>query len=257
MGGASRNDKRRRQEAANARLRAAGITPTKKAPPLRGGGNRTTLIVVGVVLVVAVVAVVGVLLTRGGSGETVTPTYTASASDEGIVTAGNGPIVVDVYEDYLCPICERFEERYGQELTQALNDGQVTVRYHSVSILDNRTDPEGYSTRAANAALCSVAAGIFPAYHGALFDNQPSEGSAGLPDEQLVSLGTGLGADASFGECVTSGANTDAVAAATSNAEADPVAAPGGQFGTPTVVVGGAKVDLADTSWLQNAIAAG
>lgn len=257
MGGASRNDRRRRQDAANARLRAAGITPTKKAAPSLGG-NRTVLIVVGVVLVVAVAAVVGVLLlTRSSSGTAVTPTYSASASDDGIVTAGSGPVVVDVYEDYLCPICERFEERYGQELTQALNDGQVTVRYRSVAILDNRTDPEGYSTRAANAALCSVAAGIFPAYHGALFDNQPAEGSAGLPDEQLVALGTGLGADAAFGECVASGANTDAVATATANAEQDATAAPGGQFGTPTVVVGGAKVDLGDTSWLQTAIAAG
>ena len=53
-----------------------------------------------------------------------------------MVTVGSGPVVVDVYEDYLCPICERFEERYGSDLTTALNNNQITVRYHSIAILD-------------------------------------------------------------------------------------------------------------------------
>ena len=106
-----------------------------------------------------------------------------------MVTVGSGPVVVDVYEDYLCPICERFEERYGTDLTTALNENQITVRYHSIAILDERTTPAGYSTRAANAALCSVAAGIFPAYHKQLFDSQPAEGSAGLTDDRADRVG--------------------------------------------------------------------
>lgn len=251
MGGASRNEKRRKQEAANARLRAAGITPPTKA----SDGKRTTFIAVAVLAVVGLVVGVTVLLTRGG-GEPVVPTYTATA-DGAVVTAGTGPIVVDVYEDYLCPVCERFEERYGTELTTALNDGQITVRYHAVSILDTRTDPVGYSTRAAGAALCSVPAGIFPAYHKALFDNQPAEGSAGLTDEQLVTFGTGLGATGDFAACVTGGVNAAAVAAETDTAAATPaVQNAEGQFGTPTVLLDGAQVDVSDTGWLQKALAA-
>jgi protein-disulfide isomerase len=247
MGGASRSEKRRKQAEAERRLAAAGI----QVPPK----NRTPLIIVAVVLLVAVVIAGVVLFVNRGSGD-VAPTYSASASGA-VVTAGTGPVVVDVYEDYLCPVCERFEERYGSEITEALNAGQITVRYHSIAILDRNTTPNGYSSRAANAALCSVPAGIFPAYHAKLFDEQPAERSAGLSDDQLVQFGTELGAQGDFAACVTGGRNADAVAAETTAAETNPALQTNGVFGTPTVAIGGTKVDLNDTSWLQNAIAAG
>jgi protein-disulfide isomerase len=246
MGGASRNDKRRRQEAAADRLAKAGIqVPPKKAP------NRT-MIIVAAVLAVALVAGLAVWYLRG-SGSTEAPTYTASQSGA-VVTVGSGPVVVDVYEDYLCPICERFEERYGSDLTTALNANQVTVRYHGIAILDELTSPTGYSTRAANAALCSVPAGIFPAYHEQLFDSQPAEGSAGLTDEELVTLGTDLGATGDFAGCVTGATNARAVGAETEKAAADPALLTDGKFGTPTVAIGGKKIDLNNSSWLSDAI---
>jgi protein-disulfide isomerase len=246
MGGASRNEKRRKQEEADQRLAAAGIQRPQKP-------NRTPLYVVGGVLAVAVVVGLVVLLTRGTGGG-VEPTYTTSA-DGAVVTAGTGPVVVDVYEDYLCPVCERFEERYGDELTTALNEGRITVRNHSIAILDELTTPPGYATRAANAALCAVPSGIFPQYHATLFDEQPAEGSAGLTDDQLVSFGTDLGAQGDFTECVRSGANTSAVRAATAEAIEDPALQnANGSFGTPTVLLDGQRVDLNDTEWLQKAL---
>ena len=249
MGGASRGKKRRDQEAAQRRLAAAGIrTPQKN--------NRRPLIIVAAVLVVAVIVGGVVLLTQRGSSTTVTPTYTATASGA-VATAGNGPVVVDVYEDYLCPVCERFEQAYGSEITQALNAGQITVRYHSIAILDSRSNPPGYSTRAANAALCSAPSGIFPAYHAALYAQQPAEGSAGLSDDQLIAIGTQLGAKSDFAPCVTSGANAAAVAAETAAAESNPALQSNGVFGTPTVAINGAKVDLNNSNWLQDAISAG
>ncbi|MHA6631550.1 DsbA family protein [Pseudonocardia sichuanensis] len=246
MGGASRNEKRRKQEEADQRLAAAGIQRPQKP-------NRTPLYVVGGVLAVAVVVGIVLLVSRGTGGG-VEATYTTTA-DGAVVTAGEGPVVVDVYEDYLCPACERFEERYGDEMTTALNEGQITVRYHSIAILDELTTPPGYSTRAANAALCSVPTGIFPQYHGTLFDEQPAEGGAGLTDDQLVSFGTDLGAQGEFAECVRSGANTSAVEAATAQAIENPALQnANGSFGTPTVLLDGQRVDLNDTEWLQKAI---
>jgi protein-disulfide isomerase len=252
MGGASRAEKKRKQEEADRRLAAAGIRVPQKRT---NRTNRTPLIIVAAVVVVAVVVAGVVWFTQRGSGD-VAPTYTATASGA-VVTAGSGPVVVDVYEDYLCPVCERFEQRYGSEITAALNAGQITVRYHSIAILDSLTNPPGYSTRAANAALCSVPAGIFPAYHARLFAEQPAERSAGLTDDQLVAFGTELGARGDFAGCVTSGTHTDDVAAETAAAEANPALQTDGVFGTPTVAIGGTKVDLNDTNWLQNAITAG
>lgn len=250
MGGASRAEKRRKQEAANARLAAAGIRPTKNTS---SGPSRNALIAVAVVVAVVVVVGVTVLLTRG-SEEAVVPTYTATASGA-VVTAGDGSVQIDVYEDYLCPECERFEDRDGNALTTALNAGQVTVRYHGVAILDGRTTPAGYSTRAANAALCSVEAGIFPTYHARLFESQPGEGGAGLTDDQLVAFGSELGAAGDFAGCVTGATHVDVIAAETDTAAANPALQGPQGFGTPTVTVGGVVIDLNDTSWLSNAIA--
>jgi protein-disulfide isomerase len=247
MGGASRNEKRRRQDAAAQRLAAAGIqVPPKKGP------HRTTMIVAAVLAVVVVVGL-AVWFVRGSAATSVPPTYTASASGA-VVTVGSGPVVVDVYEDYLCPICERFEERYGADLTTALNANQITVRYHSIAILDSATTPQGYSTRAANAALCSVDAGIFPAYHEKLFDSQPAEGSAGLTDDELVAFGTELDAQGDFASCVTGAANTKAVTAETDKATSDSALQTDGRFGTPTVAIGGKKIDINNADWLQDAI---
>ena len=248
MGGASRNEKKRRQDAASQRLAAAGIeVPPRKAP------NRTTIIVAAV-LAVALVAGLAVWYFRSGPSASVAPTYTATQAGA-VVTVGSGPVIVDVYEDYLCPICERFEERYGTDLTTALNNNQITVRYHSVAILDERTTPPGYSTRAANAALCSVAAGIFPAYHKQLFESQPAEGSAGLTNDELIKLGTDLNAKGDFATCVNGGSNAGAIGAETEKAGSTPSLQTDGKFGTPTVAIGGKKIDLNDSSWLDDAIA--
>lgn len=245
MGGASRNEKRRKQEEADRRLADAGIRVPQKR-------NRTPAIVVGVVLVVAVV-VGGALLVARALGNEVEPTYTAQA-DGAVVTAGTGPVVIDIYLDYLCPSCERFETRYGDEITTALNEGKISVRFHTIAILDELSTPAGYSTRAANAALCSVPAGIFPRYHTKLFDEQPAEGSAGLSNDELIALGTELGAQGDFAACVQGDTHVDAIAAETRKAASDTALQTSGRFGTPTVAIGGKKIDLNDTSWLQKAI---
>jgi protein-disulfide isomerase len=246
MGGASRNEKRRKQEEAERRLTAAGIRVPQKR-------NRTPMIVVTVVIVLAVV-VGGALLIARSLGHEVEPTYTAKA-DGAVVTAGTGPVVIDVYEDYLCPGCERFEERYGNDITTALNEGRIAVRFHTIAILDNQSKPAGYSTRAGNAALCAVPAGIFPRYHKKLFDEQPAEGSAGLSNDQLVAFGTELGAQGDFAACVQGNTHLDAMAAETKKATSDPALQTNGRFGTPTVAIGGKKIDVNDTTWLQKAIA--
>lgn len=253
MGGASRNDKKRRQDAASQRLAAAGIEV-----PVKATANRTPLIVVGVVVLVAVIIGAAVLYFRNSSsGTAAAPTYTASVSGA-VVTVGTGKVVVDTYEDYLCPICNQFEKRYSAQIVDALNAGRITVRYHAIAILDPSSTPAGYATRAANAAVCSVAAGIYPVYHAKLYAEQPAEGSAGLTNEQLVTFGTQLGATGDFAGCVNGASFTKAVTAETQKAIADPALKNSdGKFGTPTLMIKGAAVDLNDSNWLKNAIAAG
>ena len=254
MGGASRNERRRRQEAA---------APKPSVDRVPGSGRKDNRVKVGIIVAVVIVVVfatIFVVLNRpwGSSTQATAASYPV-AVDGVVVTAGqaSAPVTVDVYEDFLCPFCERFETRNADGLTAALNEGKVKVNYHALNILDARTTPPGYSTLAANAALCAVPAGIWPAYHARLFAEQPAEGSAGLSAAQLSDIGTELGAGSAFTQCVEGNGNAAAITAATEAAAANPGLQTDGQFGTPTIAVGGRKIDVSDSDWLQTALASG
>lgn len=248
MSGGARNEKRRQQEARAARLAAAGIT----VPESKYAKNRVPVIAAVVVLVLVVVVAGGLFYLNN---RPVTPTFTATASGA-VVTAGSGPVVVDLYEDYLCPGCLALEKRDGNAIVTALNDGRITVKYHMLGLLDARTKPAGYSTRAADAALCAASAGIYGSYHKKLFDEQPAENSAGLTDDQLIAFGTELGAGGDFATCVKGTTNDAAITketdAATGSAALENEA---GVFGTPTVAIGGKRVDINNSAWLDDALA--
>jgi len=252
VGGAARNERRRRQAAAPPKPAVDRIPGARKDNRVKVG------IVVGVVIVVFFVVAYVVVNRPWGESPRAAATYPV-ATDGVVVVAGQptAPVTVDVYEDYLCPFCERLETRSGDDLTAALNEGRVKVNYHALNILDARTTPPGYSTLAANAALCAVPAGIWPAYHQRLFAEQPGEGSAGLTAAQLSAIGTELGAGPTFTSCVEGNGNAAAITAATEAASADPALQTDGQFGTPTVAVGGRKIDVSDSDWLATVLAAG
>lgn len=246
-----RDEDRRRQDSA-ARLRAAGITP----PPVQTRKPSPLVYVAAVLGLFVIVGLVAYLLNQG-SGTSATATYKVAAA-KGVVTLGDtsAPVKVDIYEDYLCPACKVLSERDHDALTEALNGGEIVVRFHPIAILNDESTPQGYSSRAANAALCAVDAGIFPAYHDRLFADQPAVGGAGLTDAQLTAFGTDLGAGSAFSSCVTKGSHAKEIEAETNRAASDPALTAGG-FGTPTVAVGGKKEPFSDSDWLDDAIAAG
>jgi protein-disulfide isomerase len=208
------------------------------------------------IVVVGVLLVAGLAGCGGGTKNQVSANYSTSIDGPVVVAGKAAPSTVDVYEDFLCPICGRFEANFGGKLTQAINDGKIQVRYHPVAILNRATNPPGYSLRAANAGICSAEVGVFPAYHATLFDGdtQPHEGSAGLTDQQLIDLGNQVSAPAAFASCVTSGRYSKAVTAETNRAAKDPSLRGQGSnsFGTPTVMVNGKRADLSDDDWLTN-----
>jgi protein-disulfide isomerase len=249
-----RDAERRRREAAAARMRAAGITPPQKSRSV------SPTVYVAAVIGLAVVVGLGFLFVNrnGVGGKTVAASYPV-ALNGGVVMLGNtaAAVKIDIYEDYLCPGCKIFDERDHDELTTALNEGKITVRFHPLGFLNEATKPAGYSTRAANAALCAAEAGIFPAYHDKLYDQQPAEGGPGLTDAQLIAFGAELGAPAGFTECVTGGPHAKAIGTETKKALGDPNLQTDGTFGTPTAAVGGKKVSVSSSGWLDDALGAG
>jgi protein-disulfide isomerase len=173
-----------------------------------------------------------------------------------VVGKDDAKATIDVYEDFLCPICGTFEKQFGKAVEDGVTSGKLKVRYHIVNLLDAQSKPAGYSLLSAGAAL-SVAKNSpekFPGFHDSLFAAQPHEGGAGYTADQLVQLGKNLGVGGSYEQDVRGGAFDETVKAAFKTAGSDPALrrSDGGKsyFGTPTVTSGGKIVDTRDQNWL-------
>ncbi|GAB3800235.1 hypothetical protein GCM10027605_15400 [Micromonospora zhanjiangensis] len=153
------------------------------------------------------------------------------------IVVGSGPVTIDIYEDFLCPICKQFEQTSGATVDQLVAQNKVRVVYHPVAYL-NRASSTEYSTRSSAASACAAQFGDYRAYAKALFEQQPAEGGAGLPNDQLVGIGAGAGLTGNdFASCVrdqTYKPWTDHVTEAASKANIT---------GTPTVLVNGKQLD--------------
>ncbi len=246
---------KRKQEAAQAVTAARG-----------GGGGRGVIVAIAIVVVLAVVVGVGLWLQNRNRTELPSaipvaaagPAYPVAVQGDTIVTGKpEAPVTINVYEDFLCPICGKFEKLYHQQFAQAAADGKAKVVYHPVSILDERSTPPGYSTLAAGATFCAAGAGIFPRFHDSLYGTQPPEDGRGWTSAELEQLGRALGADDGFARCVQTDAGQRITAATETAGRYISGLRSDHRFGTPTVVVNGAIVDISNEGWLDQALSAG
>jgi protein-disulfide isomerase len=274
VGGAERNARKRRQAQTTTRGGDA------VAAARRGGNNRKKLFIGAAVVVVLLGAVIGGVViynnqknaTEGKDIQALAPSSSQQADnasadvpvtrDGGVVVVGqsSAKVTLDVYEDFLCPACRQFEETYGSKIEKYVADGGVQVRYHMLPMLNERSDPAGYSMDSANAGLCAADAGQFPAFHKSLYADQPEEGSRGWDRQQLAKLGKDLGiTSADFTTCVTSGkyddvvqSNFDEVKKTAYLEQEFPDGSKG--FGTPTLAVGEKVVDTSKSNWLDSLV---
>lgn len=195
---------------------------------------------VGVVAVLLIAGLIGwgVLANQEKKTEASRVNTPSVAVDDGTAFAvGNGPVTVDIYEDFMCPVCNQFEQQTGPAIAQMVTDKKVTVRYHPVSILDRVSNGTQYSTRAAGAAAAAAVDGKFLEYHNVLFENQPAEGTDGLSNDKLIELGRGVGLGDTFASAVSDGTYKPWATKVTETF------ASRGYNGTPTIVVNGKVVE--------------
>ncbi|MBO0846887.1 MAG: thioredoxin domain-containing protein [Nocardioides sp.] len=161
------------------------------------------LSVVGAV-VVAILIIGGVLFYVQSQNDTSGQTATKVPSNltgtyNVVVGKSSAPTTIKLYEDLQCPICKAFEAATGQQTRAAIDAGKVKVDYHMVAFLD-RSSTTQYSSRALNAAmsvLSTAGPDAFMKFRTIAFDNQPAEGSAGVPDSTLIDWAAQAGADRS------------------------------------------------------------
>jgi protein-disulfide isomerase/uncharacterized membrane protein YphA (DoxX/SURF4 family) len=173
----------------------------------------------------------------------------ASLADGVTVGKATAPVTLDLWEDPQCPVCAQFESQVGSQVSTWVSSGTVKVRYHVISFLDSQSSTK-YSSRAANAlyAAAAVSPDAFAKLHQTLFANQPAEGSAGLPDDQLVTYAQQAGASAAAAD-ISAGTYANYVQRATEQSSKD------GVTGTPTVKVNGQPVETPTLDAVKAAVA--
>lgn len=203
--------------------------------------DRTIRRRVGLALLVAVLAAAifaGVWL--GGSAissHSTAATASSGAQDNGIITVGSAtaPVRVEVYQDFMCPYCGRFERANGDDVAHLVADGTVRLELHPLSFLDPSSQGSQYSTRSANAFVTAAKADPqhILAFNSALYANQPAEGTPGLTDQQLAQLAVGAGIDPAVAGSFTAMTYRGWVQDGTTKAFADGINA------TPTIRING------------------
>ncbi|MFC4062227.1 DsbA family protein [Planomonospora corallina] len=187
-----------------ARVRSRELRNARAAAELRRKKrNRIVAAAGGLVIVGLVIAIVVALVNAAGAGSQGGTRARGGGAAPAIATAGGAlavgdaaaPVKLEVYLDYMCPFCGRFEQANSAELDRMLAEGTARLELYPMSFLDKMSSGTEYSTRAANAVatVADRAPGRVMAFNTALFANQPEEGSDGLTDAEIAELARGAG----------------------------------------------------------------
>lgn len=227
-----------------ARMKTQEMRRAQQEAASRLARRRRVLLAVGGLLIVGLVAAIVVALVNAGgndrktagsdSGTVVTP---KNITATGAIPVGqaDAAAVVEIYYDYMCPACGAFEAANGSELSRLVEEGVARVELRPISFLDRQSNGSEYSTRTAN-AIATVADGAPDnawAFHKALYEQQPAEGTGGLTDEQIADIAADSGVPATVVERFADRTYEPWVASVTEKAFAS------GVKGTPTVKIDG------------------
>ena len=173
---------------------------SKAKNPSGGKDNFTRNLVIAVVVGVALIMLVPTLLSKQTDTTAAIPASVSAEDGYGIVfnkELTDAPFV-EIYEDFQCPACARFESISGEYLEELITTKKAKVAFHTLSFLG------GESQIAANAAACSADEGKFLQLHKTLFANQPSENSGAWTSSYFSTLGLGLGISSpEYDKCVS------------------------------------------------------
>lgn len=171
-----------------------------------------TLGIAAAAVVIIVLIVGGVVLfqanrsSSGGFNGNLAPV--AKRADGTVVMAKPGvkAPVLDIWEDFQCPICHEFEKANDANVKRLAADGKAKVVYHPITIFAAQGPTQAAhdnSVRALNASM-AMPADKWMAFHDKLYANQPDETQAGgFPASQLIQLGKDVGVtDPAFAKAV-------------------------------------------------------
>ncbi|WP_296665522.1 thioredoxin domain-containing protein [Demequina sp.] len=236
----------------NEPMNARSAAKAQAQAQVRAQERRTTVIIVAASVVGLALfgALIFFIINQGkvpelGTDGAVAP---ASADATGGVSVGTGGVAgvdvptdaprVDIYLDFMCPICNTFEQINAADLDTLRESGAIQLYYHPISILDRYSQGTEFSTRAAGAAgvVADKAPEAFHDFVNAMFANQPAENTSGLSDADISQIAVTAGVPEDVAGSLDSADMRKWATAATDRASQD------GMQGTPTVRVSASGV---------------
>ncbi|MBX3312536.1 MAG: thioredoxin domain-containing protein [Microbacteriaceae bacterium] len=198
----TKNEKRDAARAMAREMREKQLKAEKRNKVLLFGGSA----VVAIALVVGIIAlVIGSVPTPGprpanmdSNGVAISQGFVVDRAPAGevdyagtpITADPEGPVLLQVWVDYMCPWCGIFESTNRAQIAEWVEKGAVKVVFYPVSILDTASQGSKYSTRAANAAVAvaTYSPDQFWDFHNLLFEKQPDEATRGLSNDEIKDL---------------------------------------------------------------------
>ena len=177
------------------------------------------------------------------------PILTPTEQADGFaVGASDAPVVVEVWEDFQCPFCQRFTFQVEPQIVEVyVNTGKARLVFRNLAFLGDE------SHWAAVAASLAADQDRFWPFHDYLFANLQGENVGSYSLDRLLEIGRAAGLD--MDEFMT-GLQLDAArerfAAIDDEARRDAGAL--GIGATPTVVVAGVPLDSPDFATVSAAI---
>ena len=227
--------------------------------------RRNLLIQIGLTAVVVVFAVALVLYIvisgdkkpAGGEAKSIRVASSKLITKEGTTEP---KAVLSLYEDFLCPVCGRFEQQFGPTISQLIDSGAIAADYNMVAILTDRptrttrrgplrrptasptrTPPRTSRRSGASTPRCTPSS---PARPGTTFPT----------DAQLIETARQAGVGGKVPDCINNGRNIDMVngLAAATNVNGTPTVRINGedyQYSTPDALVAKIKETRRSPPW--------
>jgi protein-disulfide isomerase len=233
---------RKERRAAERRDRFEVARDERKTRSGSGGGssiiNTKTMTIAGIAVGVLIV----VLVAAGQLGNRVTGrlddpgfSYPAALLDGPSLGSPDAPVVMEMYEDFQCPVCARYSLDVEPTLVaQYVANGQLRIEHNDLDLLGRGTNE---SLMPALGAYCANEQGSYWPYAHWVYSNQDGENQGGFRRERVVQIAVAAGVEeAAFTACLDSAPAAEHVAGTT---------AAGLQLGvnsTPTAYINGTPV---------------
>jgi protein-disulfide isomerase len=202
--------------------------------PAGGKDNFTRNLVIAVVLGVVLIMLVPTVLSKKSNSSAAVPSSVSVADNYGMVFNKDVPNVpfIELYEDFQCPSCQRFETINGAYVEELINTKKAKVAFHMLSFLG------GESQLAANASGCAADQGKFLQFHKLLYANQPPENSGAWTPTYFKTLSLALGISSpAYEKCVANNSYKDWVVNVANEGAKRNINS------TPTVFINGKEID--------------